>query len=85
MPTEPHRLSPAARGVAVYLGDELTAFIRDPLVRDRIADRWAQELDEAGLLADLQPAEAMAGGGLGGARGSRRPWKRTILRMFSRV
>lgn len=55
MPTSPHRLSPAARAVAVYLDDELTGFIQDPVVRDRIVDRWAQHLDHSGLLADLSP------------------------------
>ncbi len=55
MPTKPHRLSSAARAVAVYLDEELKGFIQDPVVRDRIVDRWAAHLDEAGLLADLEP------------------------------
>lgn len=56
MPTKPHRLSAAARAVAVYLDDELTRFIQDPVVRDRIVERWAQHMDEHGLLADLEPS-----------------------------
>ena len=72
MPTEPHRLSAAARGVAVYLDAELSPFIQDPLVRDRISDRWAKELDDQGLLADIRP------------RRRRAPWAKVMLRLFSR-
>ncbi len=79
MPTDPHRLSPAARGVAVYLDEELTAFIQDQVVRDRIVDRWARELDEAGLLAG--PGHRR----LGRTRRRRKPWTRVVLRLFSRV
>lgn len=85
MPTEPHRLSPAARSVAVYLDDELTRFIQDPLVRDRITDRWAQHLDEAGLLADLSPSGLPRRRRLVrfGSRGT--SLTRAVLRMFSRL
>lgn len=55
MPTKPHRLSAAARAVAVYLDEELAGFIQDPVVRERIVDRWAEHLDRNGLLADLEP------------------------------
>lgn len=79
MPTDPHRLSPAARSVAVYLGDELTAFIQDPVVRDRIVDRWAQEMDDAGLLSGSGHRR------LARARRRRKSWTRVVLRLFSRV
>lgn len=85
MPTEPHRLSSAARSVAVYLDDELTRFIQDPLVRDRIVDRWAQHLDENGLLADLEPSRSARWRRSMRRRKRNRPLSKALLRMFSRV
>jgi hypothetical protein len=85
MPTEPHRLSAAARSVAVYLGDELTPFIQDQLVRDRIADRWAQHMDQTGLLADLEPSGSAKWRRMMRFRRRRKSLSRALLRMFPRV
>lgn len=85
MPTDPHRLSPAARCVAVYLAEELTPFIQDSLVRDRIADRWAENMDQTGLLADLDPSGAPRKRGLMRFRRRSKPLTRTALRTFLRL
>jgi hypothetical protein len=85
MPTDPHRLSPAARCVAVYLADELTPFIQDQVVRDRIADRWAQHMDAAELLADLEPSGLPRRRGLMRFRRRPKPRAKTLLRTLTRL
>jgi hypothetical protein len=55
MTTPAHRLSPAARRAAGFLSTVLAPFIAEQANRDRIADRWASEMDAEGLIG-IEPA-----------------------------